>query len=119
MDIDDLVIYYDKDNNICSGGYVLNNTLKNLNMPSLFGNNRIVQKGGGALDNIAIPAGLVLMQQIMGEAHNSSFSEKRVVGPAPTDLYTELLKLAKVSNSKKKRLTRKQRRKRKNKSRKI
>ena len=117
MDIDDFVIYHDKNNNICSGGYVLNNTLQNLKMPSFFGNNGGVQKGGGSVGTIAIPAGLVLMQQIMGDTHNSS-QEKRGVGPAPPDLYARLLELVNVPHKREKRMSRKRRRRRKNKSRK-
>ena len=112
--MNDFVFYRDEENNICSGGYIINNMLKNLDMPIVYGNKDPLQSGGGLsgmLSNLAVPAGLVLMQQYAADEKFSSPSDNTVV---TEDLYSKLLKLVKVNKSK----TRKNKRKRKNKTRK-
>lgn len=112
--MNDFVFYRDDENNICSGGYIINNMLKKLDMPIVYSNKDPLQSGGGLsamLGELAVPAGLVLMQQYAAAEKFSSPSATSVV---EEDLYSKLLKLVKVHKSK----TKKKKNKRKNKTRK-
>ena len=115
MDVNDFIFYRDEENNICSGGYIINNVLKQLDMPIVYGNKNPLQSGGGSLstmlNNLAVPAGLVLMQQHAANENLGVPSKKAIISE---DLHSALLKLVKVSKSK----TKKKKQKRKNKTRK-
>ena len=115
MNTDDFIFYRDDNNNICSGGYVINNILKKMDLPLLYSNKDPLQSGGGGstiLSDLVIPAGLVLIQQ---QASKDTFAAQKRSSPITEDLYSQLLKLVNVKKSIK---THKRRRTKKNKTRK-
>ena len=115
MNTDDFIFYKDEDNNICSGGYIINNILKKMDMPLIYGNKDPLQSGGGTstlLGELAIPAGLVLMQQ---HTSGDTFGMSKRSSSITENLYSQLLKLVNIKKSIK---TRKRRHSKKNKTRK-
>ena len=117
MNSDDFVFYRDDENNICSGGFRINNAIKKLDMPALFGNRDPLQVGGSQLplNDLVIPSGLVLLQRYM--SNKDIIPEKPIESvkddsPISGDLYSRLLELVQVKKIKEPK-TRKRRKKKK------
>lgn len=114
-----MVYYRDTENNVCSGGYMINNAFMKAGIPAVFSN--AAQVGGGdPLRDLAIPAGLVFLQRIAVDRHHGMrlFPEALDEGDHKVlddNLYSKLVNLVKVSKPSKG--TRKNRVKRKNKTR--
>ena len=52
MNVNDFVFYRDDENNICSGGYIINNMLKKLDMPIVYGNKDPFTKWWGIVGDV-------------------------------------------------------------------
>ena len=106
----DFIFYRDKENNICSGGYVLNNIF--LEQHALNSGLSGLEEQNG--DELVIPAGLVLLQQ---------FTSGKIPDPVHKPLqeggglYTKLEKIVRNGKRSKKK-TRRQRIKRRRRTRK-
>jgi len=105
MDTGDMVYYRDAENNICSGGYMINNAFMKAGIPAVFSN--AAQVGGGdPLRDLAIPAGLVFLQRIAVDKHHGMrlFPDALAEGDHKVlddNLYSKLINLVKVSKSSK------------------
>jgi hypothetical protein len=115
MDIEnDFVFTTNKKGEFQSGGYKLSNTnLGSIISPITsyeFNENETVQKGGNPLaspvfNNMAVPAGLFLLQQIASGKYNDTHSiinnnHKEKEDIIEESLYDKLLKLAENTNEK-------------------
>jgi hypothetical protein len=94
IDKNELVFYSEK-GNIQSGGYTINNILMNSNIPAISTNNKgsksDLNSVGSIFKDLAIPAGLLVLQQPDRIKYPNASSNDNVVEDS---LYNRLLKLA-------------------------
>ena len=108
FDPSELVFHTADDNSIQSAGFGINSILLQQGVPPMQTLNSAKQTGGGVsslLNNLAVPAGLLCLQQIVGKSYIESHQNEVI----NEDLYSKLLKL--VKNEPTKRKTRRQSRK--------
>jgi hypothetical protein len=111
MDINDYVLYKNKDGSFQSGGYKLDSSFLENNYTPItsynINENEIIQKGGNpalteVFSNLAVPAGLFVLQRIANGKYNEDINSKDDKPELIEDsLYDKLLKLATINNYKK------------------
>lgn len=90
---DDLVVFKEG-KNIMSGGYKIDSLFLKNNIPPMTNNNSNIQKGGdftSLFSNLAVPAGLLLLQQNTSKNKNlkSLYSERKVIDSSLHDKLLE------------------------------
>ena len=94
FDPSELVFHTADDNSIQSAGFSINSILMQQGVPPMQTLNSGKQTGGGVsslLNNLAVPAGLLCLQQIVNKSHIESHQNKVI----DEDLYSKLVKLVK------------------------
>jgi len=100
FDPSELVFHTTDDNTIQSAGFGINSILMQQGLPPMQTLNSTNQAGGGVsslLNNLAVPAGLLYLQQIAGKSYVESRRDETV----NEDLYSKLVKLVKSEPTKK------------------
>lgn len=99
---DDMIFYKNEDDSLCSGGYTVDTLFKKLDMPAIYGN--MPMAGGGTpFTDLAVPAGLFVLQQLSMPCTNNTSCEDK---PMSQDLYNRLINMVqpkKISKTRKKR----------------
>ena len=92
-------------NKIMAGGYEVDNDMLREGLPAIAS----IQRGGGSLDTLAVPAGLFLLQQHVKGGPNPYVTTNEDPTVVSNDLYDRLFSLMNTTDKKKKRSTRKKR----------
>ena len=99
---DDMIFYKNEDDSLCSGGDTVDTLFKKLDMPAIYGN--MPMAGGGTpFTDLAVPAGLFVLQQLSMPCTNNTSCEDK---PMSQDLYNRLINMVqpkKISKTRKKR----------------
>ena len=94
------LVFYKKGDTIMSGGYTIESMLMNGGIPPMTTDNNNIQKGGGVssmFKNLAVPAGLLFLQQEVKEKKYESANQSHV----DEDMHDKLLELVSPENRKK------------------
>ena len=107
MDANNLVFIEDG-NKVTCGGYEIDNELMKNKIPAIVG----VQKGGGSLDTLAVPAGLFLLQQHVKPSTKPFILSYEEADEVSDNLYDRLLSLMTTDQKRSKNKSKGTRRKR-------
>ncbi len=125
MDNSDLVFYKNEQNQIISGGYVINSNLfNNVELGGNVMNTYIIeeeddleleQKGGKKYENYAVPAGLFFInQKITKSSSDNEHYNYKDHNMLPDNIHDKLLELISSNNKSNKKTTKKNKNKNKN-----
>ena len=98
----DMIFSRDKQNNITSGGYKIDNIFKKMDLPPIHGS-ILNQKGGGK--HFAVPMGLFFLQQGLSNIQHPVRKKTNI----SDDLFSKLLKYSQNQMGKRFNYTRKKR----------
>jgi hypothetical protein len=91
-------VFMKEGNKVMAGGYEVDSAMLREGLPAI-GN---IQKGGGGLDTLAVPAGLFLLQQHVKGGPNPYVTNDDSPSVIGDDLYDKLLSLMTTGDKKKK-----------------